>query len=286
MSLTKPLLAAGIVLLASTFAGTPARADTKQVCVAASSDGQALRDAAKLQEARDRFLACARDACPSIVRKYCAEWLTDVERRIPSAVFRIQTADGADVLGARLTLDGQAQPHGLEGSAIPLDPGEHALRVERDGAEPFEEHVVIVEGEKGRVVTIRLPGPPHRESPPPAVPAAETPTPTHAIAITPLALVFAGVGAVGLAGFTYFGLTAQGDLNHLRQTCAPTCASSDLDAVKREALAADVSLGVGVVALGVAVYAVLSHRSAPATTALLGVTPVPGGGVAAVGGRF
>jgi hypothetical protein len=274
------------VAVAALLWHAPARADVKQACVDASTEGQALRDAAKLQEARNRFVACARDACPSIVRKYCAEWLADIERRLPSAVFHVQSADGADVLGARLVIDGHPQQHGLDGTAIELDPGEHAVRIEREGGEAIEQRLVIVEGERGRVITVRASAPPR--APAASVPAVEEhPAPARASRFTPLTFTFAGVGLVGLAGFTYFGLTAQGDLSHLRETCAPSCTSSQLDSVKREALFADVSLGLGVVAVGLAVYTLVAHRApAAATTAHLDLKPAPGGAVVVLGGRF
>ena len=56
-----------------------------------------------------------------------------------------------------------------------------------------------------------------------------------------------GVGVVGVAGFAYFGLEAQSDLSHLRQTCAPFCASSDLSTVKHEALIADAPANLEIV---------------------------------------
>jgi hypothetical protein len=275
---------ASLVAALACAVSAPAFADVKQACVEASTEGQALRDASKLQDARARFVSCARDACPSIVRKYCAEWLTDIERRLSSAVFRVQSADGADVLGAHLFIDGQPQPHGLDGSALPLDPGEHAVRVERDGGEPLEQRIIILEGEKGRVVTLRLAAPAPTA---PLPPSTETrPPASHPLTVSPLTLVLGGVGILGVASFTYFGLTAQGDLNHLRQTCAPRCASSDLDSVKREALVADISLGVGIVAVGVAVYTLFAHHAPPAATAQIGFAPAPGGGIAQVSAQF
>jgi hypothetical protein len=111
--------------------------------------------------------------------------------------------------------------------------------------------------------------------------------PSGGTKLTPLTLVAAGVGVVGVAGFTYFGLKAHSDLSHLRQTCAPFCAPSDLSTVKHEALAADVSLGVGVVALGVAAYSFFAHHDAPPKDeTTVSVSPVPGGAMARVGLRF
>jgi hypothetical protein len=78
--------------------------------------------------------------------------------------------------------------------------------------------------------------------------------------------VLGGVGVVGIGAFAYLGLTAKGDLDHLRQTCAPFCSSSDLDSARHEALGADIALGVGVVSLAAAAYVLLTRPSAPAST--------------------
>jgi hypothetical protein len=271
-------------------ASAPALADVKQECVDASTEGQSLRDAAKLTQARDRFVACARDACPAIVRKACADWLADVDRRIPTVVLRAKLADGTDVLDARVSLDGAPLEHGLGGAAVPIDPGEHTVRFERDGAAPVEEHVVIVEGERDRVVTARFAGP---------AAAADTSSSTTDEApgaegsrkMTPLTIGLVAVGGVGIVSFASFAIVATSNLNNLRQTCAPYCSPSQLNDVKTEALVADISLGVGLVALAAAAYVFFSQGKATpapaaATSAIVDVRAVPGGGYGAIGVRF
>ncbi len=259
-----------------------ASTQTKQACVAASTDGQALRDSGKLREAREKLVACARDECPVIVRRFCAELLAQVENRIPSVVFRVQEADGTDATDAQVTLD-NAAPHSVDGSATRIDPGEHVVRFEHPGEDPVEMHVVIAESEKGRIVTAHF-APKATEAP------VETPPPPPEKKAVPVAAIaLAGVGVLGAAGFAYFGITAKNDLDNLRSTCAPNCSSSDLDAVKQKALFADISLGVGVVALGAAAWVFFSQAastSAPAPAAAIDVRPTLGGAVAQFAGRF
>jgi hypothetical protein len=270
----------GLLGAPSSASAEGAQSDTKQACVAASTDGQSLRDSGKLREAREKLVTCARDECPVIVRKYCAEWLAEVESRIPSVVFRVQTPDGADVTDANVTVDERPR-RPVDGSATQLDPGEHRVRFEHPGDPPVEMHVVVAESEKGRIVTAHFA--------PKAGPApAETPAaPVESRGIPPLAIALAGLGVLGGAGFAYFGITAKSDLDNLRQSCAPGCASSDLDAVKQKAAFADVSLGVGVLALGAAAWVFFANSGpAPAQAALLDVRPTPGGAVAHVGTRF
>ena len=267
-----------------TFAAN-ADGDVKQACVDASTEGQSLRDAGKLRQARDRFVSCASDECPAIVRKYCKEWLADVDRRAPTVIFRVRSAEGQDVADATLTVDGARQP--LDSSApIVLDAGAHAVHATGPNGEAIDERVVLVEGEQGRVVVLRFPSAAAAttsQHPAPSTDVAPEPTAGGFTPVTTVALV---VGALGIAGFTYFGLKARSDLSNLRDTCAPFCASSDLSSVKTQALAADIALGIGVVAIGVATYSFFSHREAPAAASLFQIRPRIGGATIGLGSSF
>ena len=271
-------------------ASAPALGDVKQECVDAWTEGQSLRDAAKLTQARDRFVACARDACPAIVRKACADWLADVDRRIPTVVLRAKLADGTDVVErARLARRRAARPR-ARWSGGPDRPGEHTVRFERDGAAPVEEHVVIVEGERDRVVTARFAGPAAAADTSSST-TDEAPSAEGSRKMTPLTIGLVAVGGVGIVSFASFAIVATSNLNNLRQTCAPYCSPSQLNDVKTEALVADISLGVGLVALAAAAYVFFSQGKATpapaaATSAIVDVRAVPGGGYGAIGVRF
>src|SRR5690349_12130436 len=87
---------------------SPSRAeDEKVACVSASEQGQQLRDHAKLVDARDKFVQCARDECPSVVRKDCVQWLSEVTNSLPSVVLSAKDDAGQDVLEVRVTVDGR-----------------------------------------------------------------------------------------------------------------------------------------------------------------------------------
>jgi hypothetical protein len=274
---------AAVAAISSVTFAAHADGDVKQACVDASTEGQSLRDSGKLRQAHDRFVSCASDECPAIVRKYCKEWLADVDRRAPTVIFRVRSAEGQDVADATLTVDGARQP--LDSSApIVLDAGAHAVHATGPNGEIVDERVVLVEGEQGRVVVLRFPAT-ATTGPRPARPTDVAPEPV-AGGFTPVTTVALVVGALGIAGFTYFGLKARSDLDSLRNTCAPFCASSDLSSVKTEALAADIALGVGVVAIGVAAYSFFSHREAPAAASLFEIRPRIGGATFGVGSSF
>ena len=72
------------------------------------------------------------------------------------------------------------------------------------------------------------------------------------------AYVAGGVGLLGLASFAFFGLSGTSKLDDLRASCKPTCSQADVTAARTELLVGDVSLAVGVIALGVASWLILA----------------------------
>jgi hypothetical protein len=247
------------------LAATPARAgDVVDRCIAASAEGQALRDRGQLRAARDRFLECSRDSCPALIRRDCANWLGNMQASIPSVAPRARDAAGRDLADVRLSIDGQ--PTILDGRAIPLDPGEHLLRFERNGAAPIEMRVLVRQGERDRPVDAVFPLPVR-----PGPPALELAKPASRSRTG--AFIAAGAGAAGLAGFAALGLYARGEVDDMRKRCAPDCAQSRVDGAERAALLANMALAAGVGALGISGW-------------LFFATPTPGGASAGVAARF
>jgi hypothetical protein len=116
--------------------------------------------------------------------------------------------------------------------------------------------VVLRVGEKKRPVTLRL-------EPAAASPRVETPGPSA----TPVAAwVAAGIGVVAAGSFTYFGLKGRSTEHQLDQ-CAPRCNAADVSAMRREYLAADISLGILVAAAAVATYFFLSQPTGASVSA-------------------
>lgn len=134
-------------------------ADTRQECIAASSDAQDLRGVNKLIEARAKLLSCAREQCPAVIKRDCLEWLSGVDASMPTIVVAVRDAVGADVITARVLLDGAPFMDRIDGNARSLNPGVHKLRIEASTAAPLEQDLVIREGEKNRLVEVRLPAP-------------------------------------------------------------------------------------------------------------------------------
>ena len=251
-------------------AAPPAFAE-KLDCPTASEEAQRLRDKNRYLEARELFHRCSQTSCPSIVRKDCTKWLTELDEATPSIVIAAQDGAGADIADVKVELDGKVIATRVDGRPIPIDPGEHVLRAEADGQTPITQKLIARVNEKNRIIRVAFPAPPSSvtppepEKPPPPPPARPSESGRGVPAVS---WILGGVGLVGLGGFAYFGLTGKSELADLRASCAPYCEQAQLDDVKSGMLVADISLGVGIVALGVAAVLAISHMSSsPATAA-------------------
>ncbi len=139
-------------------AGAPSAADTKQACVASSEKAQRFRLDGKLGDAQRELLVCSREICPSVVRTDCNVWLNEVTALMPSIVVGAKDESGADIVDVRVFLDGQKVVARLDGKSMPVPTGEHTVRLERDGAPPLEQKVLIREGEKARAISFQWKG--------------------------------------------------------------------------------------------------------------------------------
>jgi hypothetical protein len=281
-----------LVSVAVLVVGTPrARADEKEACVAASDQAQTLRDEGRYRAARVQLLACSRDACPGLVRHDCEKWLSDLDATQPTVVLGARDPKGTDAPATRVLLDGTVLTSHLDGKPIAVDPGEHTFRYEAPGAAPVEQHAVIRVGEKNRMLTAVVM--------PPAVPSATAPSPpptespsepaTPGRSVPPVSIALAAVGGVAAVSLAYFGLSGRSDVSDLRATCAPNCLQSQVDSARTKLIVADVSLGVGVVALaGAAWFFFRRGEGAPQQSAAVhaDVEPQRGGGIASLTASF
>jgi hypothetical protein len=114
--------------------------------------------------------------------------------------------------------------------------------------------------------------------PPPKGQAAAPHKPARGLPPPPTAsLVLGAVGIVGLASFGYFALDARAEKKELSDSCAPDCTDSQTASLRHKALAADISLGIGLAALAGGTWIWLSYDPDPTAGTLLS---------ARVGGRF
>jgi hypothetical protein len=266
---------------------TAALGDEKNDCINAAESGQRLRSAGKLMEARAEFAICARPTCPAIVQGDCVKWATGVAANIPSIAVRARDERGADIPGARVVVDGVERATQLDGKPIELDPGAHTVTLERPGSVSVSTSVVSVTGEQNRLVTVELPS---------AVTSAEQRPLGPARSVPRLAYVLGGVGLAGLATFGVFAALGesqfQSDLNSCAHSGATGCSNSEVQSVRTKMLAADISLGAGILSLAAATYVFLSRPNVKAGLPQVGPNPgldmgvVSGGGAVRLGLSF
>jgi hypothetical protein len=146
--------------------------NTVKTCTSFAEDGQRLRAAGKVIEARDKFMACSVVECPQVVRTDCAQWASDVLASTPTIVVDAKDANGNDVADAKVFVDDRRVADRIDGRPIAVDPGSRKIYVERSDGTSATQTIVAKENAKGRQLKMVL-GPPG--APPPAS-APTTPT--------------------------------------------------------------------------------------------------------------
>ena len=239
------LLAAALASMAvfSSSEGA-ARADEREQCASAADQAQQLRDEGKYRREREALLTCVRDVCPGPIKRDCLDWLSQLETIAPTVVFSAKEGT-KDLSEVKVSVDNVPVADKLDGKPLQMDLGKHTFKFEYAG-QTKEEELVIGAGQKNRSVGVTFGGAP---PPPPITPP---PPETSSGSIVPAAIV-GGVGVLALGSFAIFGLTGKSDVDDL-ESCRGHCAESDVDHARTKLIIADISLGVGIVALGVATY--------------------------------
>jgi hypothetical protein len=259
-------LSIGCVLAANDVAHAD---DVKNACSDAYEATQTTRAAGKLRAARGHALACARVECPDVLVGECARWLGEIDASLPTFVIDAKTRAGADLTSVVVTVDGELVARSASGEAIAIDPGNHVIRVETSDRETSEQQVVMREGEKNRRVAFVFAG---RRAPAPLAPLA----PSAAGGGPPVATyVLGGVGLIGIGTFATLGLLGRSEQSDLEDTCMPDCSDDQVESVETKFAVADVALGVGLVALGVAaVLWITDEPDAPPTSRTVSRAPL------------
>lgn len=260
-----------------------AQADDREQCISAAESAQAMRDEGKYRRAREQMLVCARDVCPSAIKRDCVQWLSELDRDAPSVVVVARDGD-KDVADVKVTMDGVSISEKLDGRPIAVDLGEHTFKFERNGVVK-EEKVLIGAGQKSRNIAVNFgtaktggeAGGTGRQEPGSIVPA----------------VVVGSIGVIALGTAVVFGLQGKSDVDEL-QKCKPRCNESDVDSARTKLIISDISTGVGIVALGVAAYMFFTRPKgdvdakvgASASAWRFDAAPLRGGAAAGLSGSF
>lgn len=236
----KRFLAMTVLLSAWVHAATP----SVQECVVASGAGQEHLKQGALFSARQELELCSAPSCPQVVSADCTRWLEEVMAAMPSINIVVRVG-GVDQSRALVRIDGAPWLDRLTGRPQDIEPGEHDVTVESHGAQQTK-RLVVVQGEKNRVVVFQLEA---VAAPVVTPPVVTTPTAPEARRSVALPVVFTAGAVAGGLSFTLFGLSGRARLATLvAQPCAATktCDPAEAAAISREFIVADVSLVVGV----------------------------------------
>jgi hypothetical protein len=222
---------AACAVAAFTLVATPSRADpTKAECVEANTQAQKLRRESKLAAARHELETCSIASCPAMVRSDCTARLDELQKAQPTLVLDIKNGKGDDLTDVKVTVDGQPFPVTLDGTAVPIDPGQHLFIFEATGFEPASKTLVIKEAEKDRrerIVMRRTASGTGESSSAtsgattlPDEPAVDTEQTQGLGTQRWLGVIAGGVGVAGVAVGSIFGLMASSEWNAQKSACA------------------------------------------------------------------
>jgi hypothetical protein len=255
------------------LAGPRAFAFDRAACFDAATEGQSLRDAHRLVEARERFRVCAQDECPVSMKGDCAAWLADVEKSLPTVVVSGSSETGTDLTDVVVLVDGRPFISKVDGKSMAIDPGPHTFRFVRTGGAWIERQVVAVEGEKDTRISIVLPAP------------VEPPQTVHRRVAGPdprltLAWALTGAGGAAIATGAVAGLAAIVNKDAAHCDADRRCDAGPLSAARTAATVADVGFVTGGVlaAAGVALFLLpAGHESRQSAWTVAPFSPVGGG---------
>lgn len=234
---------------------TVSRAQTADGSCAAVAQTEAMRAEGQYRKARAALLECVNAQCGGDVRRRCAAALQKLDAVTPSIVVRAEDSDGNDLTDVSVALGDEQLASSLDGMAIPVDPGEHRFAFTREGHAPVVQTLKIERGEKFRPIEVVIGSTPAL---PPAAGAAASGTASTERWVAAGTLL--GVGLVGVASFIWLGLRARAG-EQVLERCKPECSVGRVESVERRYLLANVSVGVGALALGAATYLLLSAPS-------------------------
>ena len=189
----------------------------------------------------------------------CTRWLSEVETATPTVVLRATDAAGEDVRQADVTIDGAPRRNALEGRAIPLDPGPHKIRVEGRGV-TIDRDIVLREGERDRVIALRL-APPAMTSAPRTVPRG--------------AWITMGAGGALMIGGIALWMAGLEDRSGLYENCGKTCTKARIANARNKLIAGDVVFGVGAIVAGTGIVWAIRGSSADPRKARSPPDPCP-----------
>jgi hypothetical protein len=253
-------------------------------CLSAYDDSLTLRKKSQLRATRAKLVVCSSQSCPDEIRSECAGRVLDLDASMPSVVFDAKDAAGADLVAVTVKMDGELLAERLQGSALPIDPGEHTFTFEVAGRPRVEKRLLILEGEKRRRERVAFEAlePPKPLAPPPMTVAnpvvleqpRQSPQPKPGLGRPrTVALVLGGIGVAATGLGVAYGLIAMSRREDANNLCPTTQCNGQggLDAWSRAHSAGNIATGAFIVgAAGIASGLVIWLRAKPAADTATG----------------
>jgi hypothetical protein len=292
--LAATLMTSAIVLVApASRASEPTLAD----CIRANEASIGLRDSEHLREAREQLLVCAARTCPDEVRTQCERHLVEVNASIPTIVFEAKDAAGNDLSAVRVSMDGKPLADQLEGTAIPMDPGNHSFHFESVGVPPIDKSFVLHQGEKERRERIAFAAPAGaaaaRPVEQPATPStdrvvapAQAPPSSSWSPLKTVGLIAGSAGVMGIGIGVVFGLMASSDKSRANCDANGYCDSGPLRDARSHANVSTAGFVAGGILLATGVALVLFAPSGSRASLQVAPAIAKGGSVVVIGGVF
>jgi hypothetical protein len=304
MRTTRIMMCGVAALLVTSSVSAAPKQKAQNACAAAYKTAQQREEAGRLIEARALLVSCAKTSCGMTLMEQCAAMHTQLESDLPTFLPVVTDDGGASRLDVEVRVDGEVVTSKLDGRPLAIDPGAHDITFTTDGGSSHDQKFALVTTvkvkidarDRGRAIAITLPSS-SRESAPAVTKAVEPVTsekpvvagvvgvaapaepPKQGRSAFPYVLGGAGILAIGAGAL----MTVWGRSDNARLAeCSPNCSQRSIDHIQTMYVAADISLGAGVVALGVATVLLVtrSKEAKPAARAAYGidVKPTPSGG--------
>ena len=307
-----------LLLHAPVAKSDPSRVKEQRSCVGAYEREQELERSAQLRLAREVVLTCARSACGSFLQRQCSTKYNQLESEIPTVILLARDGDAESLIDVQVTVDGELLTSKLDGRPLPVDPGLHDFSFKIDNGAAVVQRALILQGQHDRAIAVSLRAPDKRSQratdprTTPAPPQPDTKTSKLASDASPeiakttsdtkvledgssghshvAPYVAGGLGLAGVGAFAILFSWAMSDNEKLLR-CSPDCAQASVDRVRNLYVAADVSLGAGIIGLGASTWMFLAAdpptRARPGPSAyVVDVKPSRSGIFATVSGSF
>jgi hypothetical protein len=206
-------------------------------CLGAHEESLALQRKHQLRLAREKLVLCSSSSCPAEVRAECMQNVQELNPRLPTIVFEASDLDGRDLVAVTVRMDGELLTERLEGTAVAVDPGEHAFTFQAVGRPTIERKIIIHEGEQDRRerVAWELPAPPKPVAPVVAPSAAvdlerAAPAPAAGRRLGPARIAGLAVGAAGVVALgvgAVYGLEAWSKRDSAKKVCPDRTCTGD-----------------------------------------------------------